>query len=263
MSPKSSHEVPVARRSRKLCLVVGGTRGIGRALVHGLLADSGVERVIATGRGEPGAATAGNDDQPVSGRAQTWRLDITDDHDLGRLAQRLADIGRPPDLVIHAAGVLHDGLLQPEKSLAQCERAHLMRSFEVNSLGPLLVARAVAPLLDRKRAFTFVGLSAMVGSIGDNRLGGWYGYRASKAALNQFIRTLANEWAGRLPRAIALALHPGTTDTALSRPFQSGVSPDKLYSPDRSATRILRVIDGLRQNDSGRFLNWDGREIPW
>jgi NAD(P)-dependent dehydrogenase (short-subunit alcohol dehydrogenase family) len=103
----------------------------------------------------------------------------------------------------------------------------------------------------------------MVGSIADNRLGGWYGYRASKAALNQFIRTLAIECRIRHPRATILAIHPGTTDTDLSRPFQRNVKPGKLYTPQQSAARILQVVQNSGTGDSGRFLNWDGSEIPW
>ena len=103
----------------------------------------------------------------------------------------------------------------------------------------------------------------MVGSIGDNRLGGWYGYRASKAALNQFVRTLAIECRHRHPRSAILAVHPGTTDTALSRPFQRRVDPEKLYNPERTAERILRLAAGFSPADSGRFFNWDGTEIPW
>jgi NAD(P)-dependent dehydrogenase (short-subunit alcohol dehydrogenase family) len=103
----------------------------------------------------------------------------------------------------------------------------------------------------------------MVGSIGDNHLGGWYGYRASKSALNQFIRTLSIECRSRFPHAAIVAIHPGTTDTDLSRPFQRNVQPEKLYTPGQTASRILDVLGQLDENQSGQFLNWDGRQIPW
>jgi NAD(P)-dependent dehydrogenase (short-subunit alcohol dehydrogenase family) len=166
-------------------------------------------------------------------------------------------------LAIHAAGLLHDGALWPEKELDDCKPGNLRRLFEVNSIGPLMVASALLHAQDRRRRFTYVALSAMVGSIGDNRLGGWYGYRASKAALNQFIRTLAIECRVKYPRATILAIHPGTTDTGLSRPFQRNVRPGRLYSPATTAARILRVIGSAEGTRSGCFLNWDGSELPW
>jgi NAD(P)-dependent dehydrogenase (short-subunit alcohol dehydrogenase family) len=135
--------------------------------------------------------------------------------------------------------------------------------FEVNSVAPLMTARALLPAQPRKKRFVFAALSAMVGSIGDNRLGGWYGYRASKAALNQFMRTLSNECRVSHPQAAVVALHPGTTDTALTRPFQRNIDPQRLYTPEQTAERLLSVIDGLKPADSGRFFNWDGSEIPW
>ena len=139
----------------------------------------------------------------------------------------------------------------------------MQKLFEINSIAPLLTAQAVLPLQSRKKCFTFAALSAMVGSIGDNRLGGWYGYRASKAALNQFIRTLANECRISHPQAAIVAIHPGTTDTELSRPFQRNVDPQRLYTVEQTAARILRVIDGVGSDGSGGFYNWDGSRIPW
>jgi NAD(P)-dependent dehydrogenase (short-subunit alcohol dehydrogenase family) len=190
-------------------------------------------------------------------------LDVIDDASLEALPGRIREHADTLDLVVHAAGILHDGELQPEKALAQCDRAHLLRTFEVNSLGPLLTARAVLPLMPKDRPAAFAALSAMVGSIGDNRLGGWYGYRASKAALNQFLRTLAIEARRRYRQLRVLAIHPGTTDTELSRPFQGNVPDDKLYTPAQSAGRILAVIDGTTADDSGGFFNWNGERIAW
>jgi NAD(P)-dependent dehydrogenase (short-subunit alcohol dehydrogenase family) len=138
-----------------------------------------------------------------------------------------------------------------------------MRLFEVNSVGPLMSARALLPGQKRKKRFVFAALSAMVGSIGDNRLGGWYGYRASKAALNQFMKTLSNECRVSHPGATIVTLHPGTTDTGLSQPFQRNVSPDRLYTAEQTAARLLGVIARLDSTDSGRFFNWNGAEIPW
>lgn len=259
-----SQPVPRENPGRRLGgfgIVVGANRGIGLALTRGLLANGRVRRLLVTHR--PGSERAELErlERESEGRLSRAVIDVTDrDAPLVTACELLDEI---PDFVIHAAGMLHDGELQPEKSLDQCRSDHLLRLFEVNSIGPLRTAQVLAPVLDRRRPFTFAALSAMVGSIGDNRLGGWYGYRASKAALNQFVRTVANEWRHRLPRAVAVTIHPGTTDTSLSRPFQRNVNPGKLYSPERSAERILNVLDALTERDSGRFLNWDGRDIPW
>ena len=188
---------------------------------------------------------------------------MTDAGSLSTFADFLEQQPGGIDLAIHAAGLLHGEDLRPEKSINQCDATKLMRLFEVNSIGPLMVAGALLRAQKRNRIFTFAALSAMVGSITDNRLGGWYGYRASKTALNQFVKTLANECRIAHPRAAVVAIHPGTTDTDLSRPFQSNVRPDKLYSPDQTALRILDVLGGIDHNQSGQFLNWNGSIIPW
>ena len=138
----------------------------------------------------------------------------------------------------------------------------LQRCFAVNAIGPALVAKHVLPLLPRQGKSVFAALSARVGSISDNRLGGWYGYRASKAALNQLIRTLAIELARQRKDAVCVALHPGTVDSALSRPFQGGVSENKLFAPAFAAERLLSVIDEIDASASGQLLAWDGQVIP-
>ena len=246
-----------------VCLVVGASRGIGLALVENLLADPAVNRVIATHR--PGSNTdrlrALALFRPT--KLMTLPLDVSNDMSLATFAQSLGQIDGGIDLAIHAAGILHEQDIEPEKSLEQCNPRSLMRLFEVNSIGPLMVARALLPHQQRQRRFVFAALSALVGSIADNRLGGWYGYRASKTALNQFVRTLSNECRLRHPRATLVAVHPGTTDTDLSRPFQHGVRPDKLFTPQQTAERILAVLRRLEPRDSGSFYHWDGSEIPW
>lgn len=244
-------------------LVVGANRGIGLALVTAQLANPAVRQVIAASR--PGCDA--RELQQLAGRhgdrLRRVELDVTEPRSLADFERQLQGIGGGVDLAIHAAGLLHDGPLQPEKSVGECRPDHLARLFRVNSIGPLLVAGVLLRLGGRRRRFTFAALSAMVGSIGDNRLGGWYGYRASKAALNQFIRTLAIECRVNYPRATVLAIHPGTTDTGLSRPFQKNVSPERLHAPGETAARILRVVAEAEGKRSGCFLNWDGRELPW
>lgn len=244
-------------------LVVGASRGIGLALAEMLLSNEPECVVIATHRpaGPSGGLRALADRS--AGRLELLPLEFTSDESLQNFQSYLQDRPDHVERVIHAAGLLHEGEIQPEKTITQCRSDHLMRLFEVNSIGPLMVAQAVLSAQHRKNRFSFAALSAMVGSIGDNRLGGWYGYRASKSALNQFIRTLSIECRIKFPRATIIAIHPGTTDSDLSKPFQRNVAPDKLYAPDQTASRILSVIDQLDENDSGQFFNWDGHQIPW
>ena len=185
-------------------------------------------------------------------------LDLTDE---ASIATAAASLTTPPTLVIVATGLLHAVAQRPEKSMAELDPVALARQFAINAIGPALVAKHFLPAQPRAGRTVFAVLSARVGSITDNRLGGWYGYRASKAALNQLVRTLAVEQRRRNDRSIVVALHPGTVDTALSRPFQAGVAADQLFTPTRAAVQLLDVLDGLRPVDSGRLFAWDGTEI--
>jgi NAD(P)-dependent dehydrogenase (short-subunit alcohol dehydrogenase family) len=241
-------------------LVVGASRGIGLAITQQLLQQRSIQRIYATYRNADSAvALLEIDDE----RIQTLELDVTSADDLQALAASIRADGQHPDFVINCAGILHEDELQPEKSLNQCNPDSLMRLFLVNSIGPLMLARAVIPLMPKNRPGHFAVLSAMVGSIADNRLGGWYGYRASKAALNQFMKTLAVECHRSHPQLCITSIHPGTTDTALSKPFQANVKSGKLYSTSQSAERILQVVNAGQAQDSGRFMNWDGKPIAW
>jgi NAD(P)-dependent dehydrogenase (short-subunit alcohol dehydrogenase family) len=157
--------------------------------------------------------------------------------------------------------LLHDADLAPERASRELDQGKLLRQFAVNAVGPALVAKHFVPLLPRQGRSVFAALSARVGSIGDNRLGGWYGYRASKSALNMLIRTLSIELGRTHPEAICVALHPGTVDTDLSKPFQKNVAADQLFSPEQSAAHLLTVIDQLTPMHSGRCFAWDGTEI--
>jgi len=244
-------------------LVIGASRGIGLALARAQLARPEATTLVATHRA--GSRIDGLRELGAQwpDKLLTAPLDVTDPRDLAELGSLAREFDGGFDLVIHAAGILHEGAMGPEKSLARCEADQLIKLFEVNSIAPLMTAQALLPAQPRKKRFVFAALSAMVGSIGDNRLGGWYGYRASKAALNQFIRTLSNECRVSHPQAAVVVLHPGTTDTALTRPFQRNIDPQRLYTPEQTAVRLLRVIDGLKPADSGHFFNWDGSEIPW
>lgn len=249
--------------NRQNALIVGANRGIGLALVQNLLADEAVVQVLATCRSGSDRKDLLQLQLDYPGKLQLFSLDFTDQQSLASFGANLTALSCGIDLAIHAAGLLHEAGLEPEKSLEQCQSQHLLRLFEVNSVGPLMVAQTLLATQERNKPFVFAALSAMVGSIGDNQLGGWYGYRASKAALNQFIKTLSIECRMRYSRAAIVAIHPGTTDTGLSRPFQRNIRPGKLYTPEESAARILKVLSQVSSRDSGKFYNWDGKEIRW
>ena len=153
--------------------------------------------------------------------------------------------------------------MRPERRLADVTPEHLQRAFAVNAIGPLLVAKHVQALLPRRDRAVFASLSARVGSIGDNRLGGWYAYRASKAAQNMITLNLSIELRRRARGIICVGLHPGTVDTELSRPFQHNVPADRLFTPQRAARQLLDVIHGLEPADNGGFFAWDAQPIPW
>jgi len=191
------------------------------------------------------------------------RLDLEDEATIARAAELAAVDGRTLDLVIVAAGILHDGdALRPEKTWRAIDGAALERLYRINTVGPALVAKHFLPLLARERKSVFAALSARVGSISDNELGGWHAYRASKAALNMLIKTFSIELARRNPRAVCVGLHPGTVDTRLSAPFKANVPEGKLFTPDHSASRLVEVLDRLDASDSGKVFAWDGQLIP-
>jgi NAD(P)-dependent dehydrogenase (short-subunit alcohol dehydrogenase family) len=244
----------------KAALIVGGGRGIGLGFVRQLLAQDNIERVYATYRQVESATELLAID---NSRLCCMQMDITDEAQIAAVMQRIQTETAALHYVINSAGVLHEGEMQPEKSLRHIQSDRLLRYFQVNSIGALLLFKQVQPLIKHPDRSILATISAKVGSIGDNQVGGWYGYRASKAALNMFIRTTAIEYKRTCPQAILVALHPGTTDTQLSQPFQRNVPPEKLFSVDRTVSQLLTVIDGLTPSDSGEFYSWDGSQLPW
>jgi len=243
-----------------VALVQGASRGIGLGLVKALLNEPCFDSVIATCR-DPGSA--GELQALTGGHLKIHALDVTDAAQTADLAATLEAEGVRPSLVINAAGVLHGAGFAPEKKLEDLDIRALEQVFAVNAFGPALTLKALGPLMARDGKAVFAAISARVGSIADNRLGGWYAYRASKAALNQIIRTAGIEFSRRNRNVIAAALHPGTTDTALSQPFQANVPAGKLFSVEQTCGYLLSVIDGLTADDSGGFFAWDGKPIEW
>lgn len=243
-------------------LVVGASQGIGLEFVRQLLKTHAAGTIFATYRGVPGAELSALTTQ-YPARLILLPVDITDEAQIAAGIAKIKQIARQLHLVMYCVGVLHEGELQPEKSLQQIQSDHLLRYFQVNSIGAVLLAKHVVPLLKHGDRSVFAAISAKVGSIGDNELGGWYGYRAAKAALNMFMRTTAIEYRRKSPNTLVVMLHPGTTDTRLSKPFQRNVSPEKLFSVERTVTQLLQVVDQLQPDNSGQFFSWDGSRLPW
>jgi NAD(P)-dependent dehydrogenase (short-subunit alcohol dehydrogenase family) len=238
---------PERRLSR--VLVIGASGGIGRALVEAFRQQDGIE-VVALSR------------QPIADLPLRHQpIDIEAEDSIRAAAMALRN-GAPVSRIIVATGLLHADDLGPERRNAALDAQALMRLYAVNAVGPAIVAKHFLPLLPKAEPSVFGILSARVGSIGDNRLGGWHGYRAAKAALNQLIRTMSIELKRTHPGAILVGLHPGTVDTPLSRPFQAGVAEGRLFTPAISAAHLIRVCDGLRGPDSGGVFAWDGSRIP-
>ena len=244
-------------------VVTGASSGIGLAVVADLLDHPGVARVYAVSRGAERSPDLRALVDRHGARLQPIAADITSATALQALATRVAGTTDAVHLVFNAAGVLHATGLRPEKSLASLRADALSQVFALNAFAPVLLVQALLPLLQHRAPIVLASLSARVGSIGDNKLGGWYAYRASKAAQNQLFRTLSIELRRTHANATCVLLHPGTVDTPLSQPFQGGVPAKRLFTPQRAARQLLEIIARLTPADSGRFYAWDGSEIAW
>ena len=243
-------------------LIVGASQGIGLGFVRALLQQGNITSIYATYR-NPDAAELFTLEQQHGERLKCLQVDITQESQIATALKQIKDEVLQLHLAIYCVGVLHEGNLSPEKSLRQIEPEKLIYSFQVNSIGAVLLAKHLMPLFNKSDRSIFAAISAKVGSISDNRLGGWYGYRASKAALNMFLKTTAIEYSRRCPKTIVVALHPGTTDTRLSQPFQKNVPPGKLFPVEHTVDLLSRVISDLEMKDSGEFFSWDGTQLPW
>ncbi|MET0427657.1 MAG: SDR family NAD(P)-dependent oxidoreductase [Microvirga sp.] len=226
-----------------LAVIIGARGGIGGALLEALDGQAAFPEVLGLSR------------------AGTPSLDLTDEASIAEAARHVAGTGKPLRLVIDATGFLHGPGAAPERSWRELDPAVMAHAFAVNATGPALVMKHFLPLLPRDGKAVFASLSARVGSIGDNRLGGWYSYRASKAALNQLVRTAAIELRRRAPEAVCIVLHPGTVDTPLSAPFaRTGLD---VQSPAQAADQLLAVVDRIGANGSGGFYDHRGESVDW
>ena len=233
-------------------VIIGASGGIGAALVEHLSARADCQQVYALSRMRVSSA----------GNVKALSIDLDREDSIAAAANAVSKDGAP-DLVLAATGILsNDNGLAPEKSYRQQTPEAFAKVFAINTIGPALVAKHFLPIMPRKERAIFAVISARVGSISDNRIGGWHAYRASKAALNMLIKNYAIEQARRNDAFIAVGLHPGTVDTNLSKPFQSGVPDKQLFSAAQSAQYLLGVIDELQPRDTGKVFDWAGTEVP-
>jgi len=237
-------------------VVIGASGGIGAALVRTVGLAHPHARIHATHLNHaPSSSENTNVDWSI--------LDVTCDSAVQSYAARFSKV----HWIINAVGMLHEQELMPEKTVTQIDAEFFMRNLQVNALPTLLLAKhfksALASGSQKEFSSHFSTVSAKVGSIEDNRLGGWYSYRCSKAALNMAIKNLSIEWSRTMPHVCVSALHPGTTDTNLSMPFQRNVPHGKLFTPEYTAECLVRVLSNLTAADTGRFFAYDGQQIPW
>lgn len=252
-------------------MVQGASRGIGLEFVRQLLEKSDKGQVVATCRNPNGANGLLELKDRFSERLDIHQLDLTIDSTIEETAKSVKDKYGSLNLLVNASGILSiPNILQPETTLNKVQRASLLLAYEVNAVGPILVIKHMWPLLKAgggagtEREFAIVAnISARVGSIGDNRLGGWHSYRASKTGLNQLGKNVSVEFASKRDPIICILLHPGTVDTDLSRPFQRNVPEGKLFTKEFSVQKLLSIIDNSKKSDNGKFFAWDGQEIPW
>jgi NAD(P)-dependent dehydrogenase (short-subunit alcohol dehydrogenase family) len=236
-------------------LIVGASGGIGRGLLVRTASLYPQAKIHAWSRTQP---------LPLDPRIHWTSVDVTREAEIAAAASALGTL----DMVIIATGLLHRDAsgtqvaIRPEKTYRSMDAVAMADTFAINTIAPALIAKHVLPKLPRDRRAVFAALSARVGSISDNRLGGWISYRAAKAALNQILRTLAIELARTHPHAICVGLHPGTVDTGLSKPFQAGVAPGQLFPPVQAATQLLDVLASLTPADSGNVFDWAGVRVP-
>ena len=231
-----------------LALVVGAG-GIGRQIAEDLSSKENNLEVILCGR--------------KNVFKNFWELDIENENSLKDFKDKLSKSKLNLRLVLNATGRLHSEKLNPEKRLQHINKENLIESFSINAFAPILLAKTIEEFIYKELEFNFASISARVGSITDNKTGGWYAYRAAKSAQNQLFKSLSIEWARKYPKAIITLLHPGTVNTNLSKPFHKFVPKDKLFSPQKTSSYLIDILLHQKPIDSGKFIAWDGKEIPW
>lgn len=252
-------------------MIQGASRGIGLEFVKQLLEKDDKGQVVATCR-NPNQSTGLFDlKNRFAERLDILKLDVTDENTIQEAAESIRERYGYLNLLVNTSGILSiPDVMQPETTLTKVQKSALMTVYEVNAVGPILVIKHMWPLLkvgggvaSERTVAVVANLGARVGSIGDNRLGGWHSYRASKSALNQLTKTVSIEFGRKKDPVICLLLHPGTVNTDLSKPFQRNVPEGKLFTTEFSVQKLLSIINSATVHDNGKFFAWDGQEIPW
>ena len=227
-------------------VIIGASGGIGAALEAALIEEATFEKVYGFARSRSGAQ----------------HLDLLDETSIAAAAAHVAT-GPAPTLVIVATGLLHAGERGPEKAMRELDPAWLAETYAINAVGPALVAKHFLPIMPKTGRAVFAALSARVGSISDNKLGGWHGYRASKAALNMLVKTASVEYKRRLKDVMLVCYHPGTVDTGLSKPFQKNVAAKILFTPEFTAKQLIHHLSALNRDQACHFIDWNGEVVTW
>ena len=230
--------------------IIGSSGAIGNAFVEHYLKDNAVEKIFSFSRSV---------NSHTSKKIYSFDIDIESQESIEKAASYLE--GCYLDRVIIASGVLHTESFQPEKSIKDLNYETLSKVYSVNTIGPALVGKYFLPLLNKKNKSVMAFRSARVGSISDNKVGGWYSYRSSKSALNQIVKNFSIEMKRSNPNAVILALQPGTVESKFSEPFKKNISKDKLFSPDFSVDMMSKVIESANSSSSGNLIAWDGEVI--
>jgi len=244
----------------KSAFIQGASRGLGLEIVRNLLHNCPELRIIASSRNATKSSLK-ELSLEFPGKLKILDIDLQDERSLFKGVEDINSMTNSLDLIINAAGFLHDDNFMPEKKLNQLDLTYLKKSFEINVFGPMYLTSQLIKLFDNDDC-RIVNISARVGSIHDNKSGGWYSYRASKAAQNMFTKNMALEFE-RKKNVVCVALHPGTLDTDLSKPFIHGEIKNDAFSPKVSAEKLLKIISNLDKSDSGSFLDWNGKNIHW
>jgi len=231
--------------------IIGASSLIARAIIHQIHCDCPNVKIIAFSRKEIKIDVE---------NTNFYRINYDDEASIKHSAN-VASKNGPLDLIFVANGILHDNVIKPEKSIRDFDFANFEKIFKVNTIIPAMIAKYFMPLLNKEQRSIFAFLSARVGSISDNKLGGWYAYRSSKSALNMIIKNLAIESGRTNKKAIFLGLHPGTVDSPLSKPFQKSIAQEKIFTPEISAMKLLKVIENASPEDTGCTFAWDGKFI--
>ncbi|NQZ02463.1 MAG: SDR family NAD(P)-dependent oxidoreductase [Bdellovibrionales bacterium] len=248
----------------KTAVIVGASKGIGLAMVENLLSSSEPYRVFATHRKTSDTSRL----QALVELGKPLNLiayDALEDNSEKGISSELLKQGvESVSLVVCALGVLHSAEFAPERKIEELEMSALEKVFRINSFSVAMVAKELKPFLMKSESARFAAISAKVGSITDNRMGGWYSYRASKSALNMLIKNIAIEVARRHKDFAAMALHPGTTETDLSKPFMAGAKKRyTIHSPEATAANLIQIVLNSTDEDNGQFFSWDGQNLPW